>query len=105
MIRVTPSALAIALAAALVGLAPASLALAQPASAQNMRIERDSMGEVSVPASAYYGASTQRAIDNFRISESGSNKLKREKESYGHISLAHTYTLVELVKIPKTLHE
>jgi fumarate hydratase, class II len=33
-----------------------------------MRIERDSMGEVAVPASAYYGASTQRAIDNFRIS-------------------------------------
>ncbi|MBT8197938.1 MAG: class II fumarate hydratase [Acidimicrobiia bacterium] len=34
-----------------------------------MRIERDSMGEVSVPADAYYGASTQRAVDNFPISE------------------------------------
>ena len=33
-----------------------------------MRIERDSMGEVSVPADAYYGASTQRAVDNFPIS-------------------------------------
>ena len=40
----------------------------QLASEPPMRIERDSMGEVSVPASAYYGASTQRAIDNFRIS-------------------------------------
>lgn len=32
------------------------------------RIERDSMGEVRVPASAYYGPHTQRALDNFPIS-------------------------------------
>jgi fumarate hydratase, class II len=32
------------------------------------RIERDSMGEVEVPADALYGASTQRAVDNFPIS-------------------------------------
>ncbi|HWA99899.1 MAG TPA: class II fumarate hydratase, partial [Pirellulales bacterium] len=32
------------------------------------RIERDSMGEVRVPAKAYYGAQTQRAIENFPIS-------------------------------------
>jgi len=34
-----------------------------------MRIERDSMGEVKVPADAYYAASTQRAVDNFPISD------------------------------------
>ena len=32
------------------------------------RVERDSMGEVEVPADAYYGASTQRAVNNFPIS-------------------------------------
>jgi fumarate hydratase class II len=32
------------------------------------RIERDSMGEVEVPADALYGASTQRAVLNFPIS-------------------------------------
>ena len=32
------------------------------------RIEKDSMGEVEVPAEALHGASTQRAVDNFRIS-------------------------------------
>ena len=32
------------------------------------RVERDSMGEVSVPADAYYGASTERARQNFPIS-------------------------------------
>lgn len=33
------------------------------------RVERDSLGEVKVPADAYYGAQTQRAVDNFPISE------------------------------------
>lgn len=33
-----------------------------------MRTERDSMGEVQVPEDAYYGASTQRAVANFPIS-------------------------------------
>jgi fumarate hydratase class II len=32
------------------------------------RVERDSMGEMEVPADAYYGASTQRAVINFPIS-------------------------------------
>jgi len=32
------------------------------------RIEKDSMGEVKVPIDALYGASTQRAVDNFPIS-------------------------------------
>ncbi|MCA1714874.1 MAG: class II fumarate hydratase [Gammaproteobacteria bacterium] len=35
---------------------------------QNYRIERDSMGELQVPAEALWGAQTQRAIDNFPIS-------------------------------------
>ena len=36
--------------------------------ASEMRVERDSMGEVHVPAKAYYGAQTQRAVENFPIS-------------------------------------
>src|ERR671919_364950 len=38
---------------------------------QKYRIERDSMGEVTVPKSAYYGAQTQRAVENFPISGIG----------------------------------
>jgi fumarate hydratase class II len=34
----------------------------------DFRIERDSMGELKVPSDALYGATTQRAIDNFPIS-------------------------------------
>ncbi|MEO8268142.1 MAG: class II fumarate hydratase [Aureliella sp.] len=32
------------------------------------RIERDSMGDVQVPAQAYYSAQTQRAVENFPVS-------------------------------------
>jgi fumarate hydratase, class II len=32
------------------------------------RTERDSMGEMKIPADAYYGASTARAVENFPIS-------------------------------------
>jgi fumarate hydratase class II len=34
----------------------------------DFRTERDSMGEVRLPAKAYYGAQTQRAVENFPIS-------------------------------------
>jgi fumarate hydratase, class II len=34
----------------------------------DFRTERDSMGEMRVPANAYYGAQTQRALENFPIS-------------------------------------
>ncbi|MFL5654773.1 MAG: class II fumarate hydratase [Ktedonobacteraceae bacterium] len=36
---------------------------------EETRSERDSMGEMQVPADAYYGASTQRAVLNFPISD------------------------------------
>lgn len=36
---------------------------------EGTRIERDSMGELDVPADAYYGASTERARRNFPISD------------------------------------
>lgn len=41
------------------------------------RIEKDTMGEVKVPADAYYGAQTQRSIDNFRIAQD-INKMPKE---------------------------
>jgi fumarate hydratase class II len=32
------------------------------------RLERDALGEVRVPATALYGAQTQRAVNNFPLS-------------------------------------
>ena len=39
------------------------------------RIERDSMGEMKVPADRYWGAQTQRSLDNFKI---GTEKMPPE---------------------------
>ncbi|MDO9376814.1 MAG: class II fumarate hydratase [Ferruginibacter sp.] len=41
------------------------------------RIEKDTMGEVRVPADAYFGAQTQRSVDNFKIAED-INKMPKE---------------------------
>src|SRR5436190_7534593 len=38
------------------------------AMADSYRTEKDSMGEMQVPAAAYYGAQTARAVENFPIS-------------------------------------
>ena len=37
-------------------------------SSRATRVERDTMGELAVPATAYYGVQTARAIENFPIS-------------------------------------
>jgi aspartate ammonia-lyase len=39
-----------------------------PSPVAKYRIERDPLGEVRVPADAYYGGQTQRAVENFPIS-------------------------------------
>src|SRR6516225_4199898 len=41
------------------------------------RTEKDTLGEVKVPVDAYYGAQTQRSIDNFKIAQE-TNKMPKE---------------------------
>src|SRR3990172_2763270 len=41
----------------------------------NFRIEKDTMGEVKVPADKYWGAQTQRSKENFKI---GGDRFPRE---------------------------
>ncbi|WP_447970768.1 class II fumarate hydratase [Nitrospira sp. M1] len=48
---------------------PAGKLSASYAKTTPTRVERDTMGEVLVPAQAYYGAQTARAMQNFPISE------------------------------------
>src|SRR3954467_7029845 len=40
-----------------------------PTTNKSFRTERDLMGEMKVPADAYYGAQTGRAVENFPISD------------------------------------
>ena len=58
------------------------------------RTERDSMGEMEVPAAALYGASTQRAVLNFPIS--GSRLPPPFIHAYGLIKQAAAQTNAEL---------
>jgi fumarate hydratase class II len=51
-----------------------------------MRVERDSMGEVLVPEQALWGASTQRAIENFPVS--GERFPRRFLEALGLVKEA-----------------
>jgi fumarate hydratase class II len=41
------------------------------------RTEKDTLGEVKVPVDVYYGAQTQRSIDNFKIAQE-TNKMPKE---------------------------
>lgn len=41
------------------------------------RIEKDTLGEVQVPSDAYYGAQTQRSINNFKIAQD-INRIPKE---------------------------
>ena len=41
------------------------------------RIEKDTMGEVKVPADSYYGAQTERSVENFKIARD-INKMPKE---------------------------
>jgi len=50
------------------------------------RIEKDTMGEMTVPAFALYGASTQRAVENFPIS--GRPVPRAILHAYGHLKAA-----------------
>lgn len=43
----------------------------------DFRIEKDTMGEVKVPSNVYWGAQTQRSIDNFKIAQD-INKMPKE---------------------------
>jgi fumarate hydratase class II len=61
---------------------------------QATRIERDSMGEMEVPAEALYGASTQRAVLNFPIS--GERMPRRFLRALALIKLAAAQTNAEL---------
>ena len=58
------------------------------------RTERDSMGEMQVPAHALYGASTQRAVLNFPISEL--RYPRRFVKALGQVKLAAAQTNGEL---------
>ena len=65
------------------------------------RKEKDSMGEVEVPNGKYYGAQTQRSINNFKI---GSERFQREFiRAYGIVKKAAAKVNTSAGKLDKNI--
>ena len=59
------------------------------------RIEKDTMGEVSVPAHVYWGAQTQRSIHNFQIAQDINRMPKEIIEAFAYLKKAAALTNAE----------
>jgi len=62
--------------------------LALPAGAQQFRVEHDLLGDKQVPADAYYGVQTARALENFQISGVNTNHYPGFFEAWAIVKLA-----------------
>jgi len=59
------------------------------------RIEKDTLGEVKVPVDAYYGAQTQRSIDNFKIAQDINRMPKEVIYAFAYLKKAAALTNLE----------
>jgi len=69
----------------------------------DFRIEKDSLGEVKVPADALYGAQTQRAVENFPIS--GQRFGRRFIQALGLIKKAAAEANAEMGNLDQAIAE
>ena len=65
------------------------------------RIEKDTMGEVKVPIDAYFGAQTQRSIDNFKIAEDINKMPKEIIKAFAFLKKAAALTNLDAGVLPK----
>jgi fumarate hydratase class II len=66
----------------------------------NFRIEKDTMGEVQVPADAIYGAQTQRSIENFKIAQDINKMPKEIIRAFAYLKKAAALTNHEAGVLP-----
>lgn len=64
------------------------------------RIEKDTMGEVKVPADVYWGAQTQRSIENFKIAQDINKMPKPIIKAFAYLKKAAAITNCELGVLP-----
>jgi fumarate hydratase class II len=67
----------------------------------NYRIEKDTMGEVKVPEDAFYGAQTQRSIENFKIAQDINRMPKEIIRAFAYLKKAAALTNVDAGILPK----
>jgi fumarate hydratase, class II len=65
------------------------------------RIEKDTMGEVKVPAHVYWGAQTQRSIENFKIAQDTNKMPKEIIEAFAYLKKAAALTNFDAGVLPE----
>ena len=65
------------------------------------RIEHDSLGDKAIPADAYYGIQTRRALENFRISGIGLNHYPNLIRAFGMVKKACALANAKLGYLPQ----
>ncbi len=65
------------------------------------RIEKDTMGEVKVPADVYWGAQTQRSIENFKIAEDINRMPKEIIAAFAYLKKAAALTNFDAGVLPQ----
>ena len=66
------------------------------------RIEKDTMGKVEVPSDVYWGAQTQRSIDNFQIAQDINKMPKEIIQAFAYLKKAAAITNFEAGVIPES---
>ncbi|MBO4923080.1 MAG: aspartate ammonia-lyase [Bacteroidales bacterium] len=72
-------------------------------SEKNYRIESDLLGELKVPADAYYGVQTQRALNNYKISNTRMCDYPEYVISIAYVKMAAAAANAELGVLDKTI--
>jgi fumarate hydratase class II len=65
------------------------------------RIEKDTMGEVNVPSHVYWGAQTQRSIENFKIAQDINKMPKEIIKAFAYLKKAAALTNMDAGVLPK----
>ena len=65
------------------------------------RIEKDTMGEVKVPANVYWGAQTQRSIENFKIAQDINKMPKEIIKAFAYLKKAAALANFDAGVLPK----
>ena len=71
--------------------------------AMEFRIESDLLGELQVPAEAYYGVQTQRALNNYRISNTHMCDYPEYVTAIAYVKMAAAQANAELGVLDKNI--
>jgi fumarate hydratase class II len=75
--------------------------MSDPNMITDFRIEKDTMGEVKVPSNVYWGAQTQRSVENFKIAQDINKMPKPIIDAFAYLKKAAAITNHELGVLPE----